>query len=114
MLASDAAHFYANLEQGRPFPILDNVTDYLEAHRKIRKLAASDDHVIPGHDPEVLMRYPLARVDVPDIVRVDLPIRGKKNVLVPRHLNFETLRMGRSAQGRGAAREVSSRVVSAG
>ena len=77
VLASDAAHFYANFEQGRPFPILDNVTDYLEAHRKIRKLAASDDHVIPGHDPEVLIRYPRARVDVPDIVRVDLPIRGK-------------------------------------
>jgi glyoxylase-like metal-dependent hydrolase (beta-lactamase superfamily II) len=73
VLASDAAHFYANFEQGRPFPILDNVTDYLEAHRKIRKLAASDDHVIPGHDPEVLLRYPRALVDVPDIVRLDLP-----------------------------------------
>ncbi len=73
VLASDAAHFYANFEQGRPFPILDNVTDYLEAHRKIRKLAASDDHVIPGHDPEVLNRYPRANVEIADIVRVDLP-----------------------------------------
>ncbi len=72
VLASDAAHFYANFEQGRPFPILENVTDYLEAHRKIRQLAATDAHVIPGHDPEVLNRYPRARADVADIVRVDL------------------------------------------
>jgi glyoxylase-like metal-dependent hydrolase (beta-lactamase superfamily II) len=73
VLASDAAHFYANFEQGRPFPILDSVSDYLEAHRKIRSLAASDAHVIPGHDPAVLARYPQA--GAPDIVRVDLPPR---------------------------------------
>jgi glyoxylase-like metal-dependent hydrolase (beta-lactamase superfamily II) len=72
VLASDAAHFYANFDQGRPFPILYNVADYLEAHRKIRKLAASDAHIIPGHDPAVLTRYPRAREQLSDIVRVDL------------------------------------------
>ena len=70
MLASDAAHLYANFDQARPFPILDSVSDYLEAHRKIRRLAASDAHIIPGHDPEVLTRYPLSGSDV---ARVDLP-----------------------------------------
>ncbi len=74
VLASDAAHFYANFEQGRPFPILDSVSDYLEAHRKIRGLAGSDAHVIPGHDPAVLTRYPRAGAE--DIVRVDLPPIG--------------------------------------
>jgi glyoxylase-like metal-dependent hydrolase (beta-lactamase superfamily II) len=73
VLASDAAHFYANLEQRRPFPIVDNVTDYLEAYRKIRSLAASDAHIIPGHDPLVLTRYPRVATD---IVRVDLPPVG--------------------------------------
>jgi glyoxylase-like metal-dependent hydrolase (beta-lactamase superfamily II) len=77
VLASDAAHFYANFEQGRPFPILDSVSDYLEAHRTIRRLAASDDHVIPGHDPAVLTRYPTSGKDLTDIVRVDLPPRNK-------------------------------------
>jgi glyoxylase-like metal-dependent hydrolase (beta-lactamase superfamily II) len=70
VLASDAAHFYANFEEGRPFPILDSVSDYLEAHRHIRRLAASAAHVIPGHDPAVLQRYPLA---ADGIARVDLP-----------------------------------------
>jgi glyoxylase-like metal-dependent hydrolase (beta-lactamase superfamily II) len=74
VLASDAAHFYANFDQGRPFPIVDSVSDYLEAYRKIRRLAASDAHVIPGHDPAVLTRYPTAGED---IVRVDLPPQGE-------------------------------------
>ena len=72
VLASDAAHFYANFEQGRPFPILESVPDYLEAHRKIRRLAASDAHVIPGHDPAVLTRYPRSG-EWQDIVRLDFP-----------------------------------------
>lgn len=75
VLASDAAHFYANWQQRRPFPIVDNVAAYLEAYRVIERLADSPDHVIPGHDPLVLARYPLARPDVEAIVRLDLPPR---------------------------------------
>jgi len=73
VLASDAAHFYANWAQRRPFPIVENVTAYLEAYRTIERLADSPAHVIPGHDPLVLQRYPRARPDIADIVRLDLP-----------------------------------------
>ncbi|MET0291421.1 MAG: N-acyl homoserine lactonase family protein [Steroidobacteraceae bacterium] len=73
VLASDAAHFYANWQQRRPFPIVENVTDYLEAYDIIESLADSPDHVIPGHDPLVLTRYPKAVAGIDDIVRVDLP-----------------------------------------
>jgi glyoxylase-like metal-dependent hydrolase (beta-lactamase superfamily II) len=77
VLASDAAHFYANWQQRRPFPIVENVTAYLEAFRIIESLAASPDHVIPGHDPLVLRRYPPAIPGIDDIVRVDLePVHG--------------------------------------
>lgn len=72
VLASDAAHFYANWLQRRPFPIVENVTAYLEAYRTIEALASSPDHVIPGHDPLVLARYPRALPGVADIVRLDL------------------------------------------
>jgi glyoxylase-like metal-dependent hydrolase (beta-lactamase superfamily II) len=72
VLASDAAHFYANWQQRRPFPIVDDVTAYLEAFNLIDRLASSPAHVIPGHDPLVLQRYPAARVGVPDVVRLDL------------------------------------------
>jgi len=72
VLAADAAHFYANWQQRRPFPIVDDVTAYLEALGTIERLASSPQHVIPGHDPLVLQRYPAARAGVADIVRLDL------------------------------------------
>jgi glyoxylase-like metal-dependent hydrolase (beta-lactamase superfamily II) len=80
VLASDAAHFYANWQQRRPFPIVENVAAYLDAFRKIEALADSPRHVIPGHDPLVLRRYPRALPDVPDIVRLDLdPVGDQDN-----------------------------------
>lgn len=58
VLASDATHFYANLLQGRPFPVLYNVPQMYDGWARCRALAESDEHIIPGHDPEVLRRYP--------------------------------------------------------
>ena len=58
VLASDASHFYANMEHKRPYPIVYNVGDMVEGWRKARSLADSDAHVIPGHDPMVMERYP--------------------------------------------------------
>lgn len=58
VLASDASHLYANMEQGRPFPIVANVVEMLEGYRTLRALASSPQHIIPGHDPLVLARYP--------------------------------------------------------
>lgn len=58
VLASDATHFYANLEQERPYPIVWSVPDMLVGYGKVRSLADSLAHIIPGHDPLVLERYP--------------------------------------------------------
>ena len=58
VLASDASHFYANMQQGRPFPVLYNVGEMFAGWERCRELAESDDHIIPGHDPLVLQRYP--------------------------------------------------------
>lgn len=58
VLASDASHFYANLEQGRPFPIVWSVADMMDGYERMRGLAASPEHIIPGHDPLVMQRYP--------------------------------------------------------
>ena len=57
VLASDASHFYANMEQVRPFPIVWSVADMVEGYRKLRSLAESPGHIIPGHDPLVLEKY---------------------------------------------------------
>jgi glyoxylase-like metal-dependent hydrolase (beta-lactamase superfamily II) len=78
VLGSDSAHFYANLEPGRPFPILDNLPAYVEAQRTAMRLASSPQHFIPGHDPLVLARYPSASKQTAGwVARVDLdPVGG--------------------------------------
>ncbi|OZI59583.1 N-acyl homoserine lactonase family protein [Bordetella genomosp. 11] len=58
VLASDASHYYRNMEEGRPFPAVLNVGDMLEGHRRLDTLADSHAHIVPGHDPQVLLRYP--------------------------------------------------------
>jgi glyoxylase-like metal-dependent hydrolase (beta-lactamase superfamily II) len=79
VLASDASHFYANMEQGRPFPIVYDMGEVLEAYKIVNRLASSPDHIIPGHDPLVMTRYPAARPELDGIVaRLDVaPTPGK-------------------------------------
>ena len=68
VLASDASHFYANMEQERPFPIVYSVADMVRGYARLRELAESPAHIIPGHDPEVLRRYHAPRADLEGIV----------------------------------------------
>ena len=76
VLASDAAHYYANIEQSRPFPVVYNVGDMLEGHKRAYALAGSPRHLVPGHDPLVLKRYPAPRRDLEGIVaRLDVEPR---------------------------------------
>jgi glyoxylase-like metal-dependent hydrolase (beta-lactamase superfamily II) len=77
VLASDAAHLYAHLEQGRAYPVVYNVADMLEGHRTLQRLASSPRHIVPGHDPLVAKLYPAARAGLDGIVmRLDVePVR---------------------------------------
>jgi glyoxylase-like metal-dependent hydrolase (beta-lactamase superfamily II) len=76
VLASDASHYYANLEQERPFPLLVDMQEMLEGFSLVRSLASSPAHIVPGHDPLVLARYPRSLPTLPHIARVDLPPTG--------------------------------------
>ena len=74
VLASDASHLYAHINEGRVFPVTYNVGDVLEGYRTIKMLAESPDHIIPGHDPEVAARYPGAGPGLDTwVVRLDVP-----------------------------------------
>ena len=68
VLASDASHFYANMEQVRPFPIVWSVAGMVDGYRRLRELADSPGHIIPGHDPLVLERYRAPSKDMQGIV----------------------------------------------
>lgn len=73
VLASDATHYYANIDRQLPYPVVFNVGDMMEGYQRVRQLADSPDHIIPGHDPQVLQRYPVFQPGTEAwIVRLDL------------------------------------------
>jgi glyoxylase-like metal-dependent hydrolase (beta-lactamase superfamily II) len=71
VLASDASHYYANFEQRRPFPVVCDVSEMLEGYGAMQRMASSSSHIVPGHDPLVLKRYPAQSGGPSDIVRLD-------------------------------------------
>jgi glyoxylase-like metal-dependent hydrolase (beta-lactamase superfamily II) len=54
VLAGDVAYKYRNLEESIPIGWADPDEWMLAADR----LRAAGDFVLPGHDPDVLIRYP--------------------------------------------------------
>ena len=64
VLASDALHYYEELERGVPFTVAFSIADMLTAHARIRELADSDAHIIVSHDPILMDRYPPARPEL--------------------------------------------------
>lgn len=60
VLASDASHYYEHFEKMRAFPLVYHVGELMEGFAKLVKLADSPKHVVPGHDPLVMGRYPPA------------------------------------------------------
>jgi len=61
VLASDATHFYTNIEEDRPYSIVSDLAQMYDAFDLVRSLADSPDHVVPGHDPLVMQRFLPAR-----------------------------------------------------
>jgi glyoxylase-like metal-dependent hydrolase (beta-lactamase superfamily II) len=60
VLASDTTHYYENMETGRPFATTYDAAKVLAGFETLHKLADSPEHIVPGHDPLVLQRYPSA------------------------------------------------------
>lgn len=73
VLASDSSHFYENLHSRRPFAAVLDVGGAIDSFRRIEQLADSPGHIIPGHDPLVMTRYPPASPSLHNIVvRLDV------------------------------------------
>lgn len=68
VLASDVAHIYANLEQDRPYKILHSLPLMHEAFDRVLELAGPGGIWVPGHDPDVMRRFPCAGTGLEDIV----------------------------------------------
>lgn len=74
VLASDATHFYENIEQRKPFSITINLEETLRTYDRLQQLASTPKQVVPGHDPLVLKKYPAWKPETKGIVhRLDAP-----------------------------------------
>lgn len=80
VLASDASHYYEHFEEKRLFTTMFNLGEAMEGYEKIRQLADSPAHIIPGHDPLVMTRYPAENESLKGVVvRLDVaPIASGK------------------------------------
>ncbi len=59
VLASDALHFYEELDQDRPFAVLSDLQEMYAGYDLLRELAGRGAAIVPGHDPTVLERFPV-------------------------------------------------------
>jgi len=58
VLASDALHFYEEVERDRPFAILADLPGMYRAYDTLAQLAAQPrTHLVAGHDPLVRTRF---------------------------------------------------------
>lgn len=59
VLASDAAHYYDELELDRPFAVMVDLEEMYAGYALLRNLAAQPGtRLVAGHDPAVLDRFP--------------------------------------------------------
>jgi len=68
VVASDNLYLYENLDKHVPIAVTLDAKSNLAAQDRMRKLAASPRLIIPGHDPDVFVRFPkpgngVARLD---------------------------------------------------
>ena len=62
-LASDAAHFYENAFEKKPFPIVVDLENMLAGFDRLHDLASARELIIPGHDPLVRDLFPSFKED---------------------------------------------------
>ncbi|SVB90254.1 uncharacterized protein METZ01_LOCUS243108, partial [marine metagenome] len=65
--------------QETPFLTHEDLFQMLESYRNLRALAPDNCHIVPGHDPLVMQRYPAPRPELQDVVvRLDVPPKDDK------------------------------------
>ena len=68
-LASDATHYYENVFDKKPFPIVVDLEDMMRGFDRLHELTSDKRLIIPGHDPLVRAYFP--NETAPHIFRLD-------------------------------------------
>ena len=59
VIASDAVHYYEELERDRPFAVVADLPQMYRAYDRLRELASqAGTEIVAGHDPAVCTRFP--------------------------------------------------------
>ena len=73
VVASDTSHYYEHFETARCFPTVFDVGATIQGYERLLALAESPHHIVPGHDPLVMKRYPPAGENLHGVaVRLDV------------------------------------------
>ena len=68
LLASDAVHYYEELERGWPFAIFVDLDVMVAGYDVVRRLEAEHGVLaVPGHDPLVVDRFPALDGELADL-----------------------------------------------
>ncbi|WP_231493249.1 N-acyl homoserine lactonase family protein [Paracoccus pantotrophus] len=68
LLASDAAHYFANVLHRKPFIVTVDTRDTLASYTKLMKVAGGMDRLVPGHDPKIRRYYPACIVNGVELI----------------------------------------------
>ncbi|MGH3025197.1 MAG: N-acyl homoserine lactonase family protein, partial [Gaiellaceae bacterium] len=80
VLASDAVHFYEELELERPFAVMHDLERMYLAYGVLKDFARAGAVVVPGHDPDVVRRHQPSGHGSEGVVRIDVPRSGSTHM----------------------------------
>jgi glyoxylase-like metal-dependent hydrolase (beta-lactamase superfamily II) len=80
VLASDAVHFYEELELERPFAVMHDLEQMYLAYGVLKDFAQAGAVVVPGHDPDVVRRHQQSGHGSEGVVRIDVPRSGSTHM----------------------------------
>lgn len=70
VLASDASHFYANIEEDKPYGVVHELPLMYTAFDRLNELAGRQGVIVPGHDPRVAERHQALPQNDEAIIRI--------------------------------------------
>jgi glyoxylase-like metal-dependent hydrolase (beta-lactamase superfamily II) len=73
LLASDAIHFLAEIDDDRPFSVIYDLPTMYGAYDRIRSLAADGVTVVAGHDPAVAERFGAPGLELGTAIQISEP-----------------------------------------
>jgi len=71
VIASDNMYLYENLQKHQPIAQTFDAASNLRAQDRMKQIASNLDLIVPGHDPEVFVRFPnpgngVAKIEISD------------------------------------------------